>query len=440
MGEGKPTYDELVELVQQLRRRIAELEDQLREAHRQAAPFERREALKKPPQEKKSPGRKPGHPGQYRVRPERIDREEEVPLAACPNCGGEVSGLTRCEQVIEELPRVEPMRIKLTTWQGVCARCGEVRSTHPLQTSTATGAAGTHLGPQALATCISLVHSSGLTMGRACGVLKDLFGLSLSRGGLAQILQRAASRVEPWFQQIREEIRSSKAVNADETSWYVGERGWWLWVYCTSQAALYRVERSRGSEVVRETLTDEFPGVLVSDCLASYNPIDCLKHKCIAHHLRALKEHEQSLAQRGVTSSYLQLWKLHLQDVITTWNRRSAMSAEDYAAKVLQLTRGVENLLERAPPEPEDVAFRDRLARQREHLLGCLSEPAAEPTNNRAERDLRPAVISRKLSCGNRTIAGKRAWEILRSVAVTAQKQGDNLLAALTARLRLTAQ
>jgi transposase len=440
MGEGKPTYDELVELVQQLRRRIAELEDQLREAHRQAAPFERRKALRKPPQEKKSPGRQPGHPGQYRMRPEQIDREEEVPLAACPNCGGDVSGLTRCEQVIEELPRVEPMRIKLTTWQGTCARCGEVRSTHPLQTSTATGAAGTHLGPQALATCISLVHRSGLTMGRACGVLKDLFGLSLSRGGLAQILQRAASRVEPWFEQIREEIRSSKAVNADETSWYVGERGWWLWVYCTSQAALYRVERSRGSEVVRETLTDEFRGMLVSDCLASYNPIDCLKHKCIAHHLRALKEHEQSLAQRGITSSYLQLWKLHLQDVIATWSRRSAVSAEDYAAKVLQLTRGVENLLERAPPEPEDVAFRDRLARQREHLLGCLSEPAAEPTNNRAERDLRPAVISRKLSCGNRTIAGKRAWETLRSVAVTAQKQGDNLLAALTARLRLTAQ
>jgi hypothetical protein len=70
-------------------------------------------------------------------------------------------------------------------------------------------------------------------------------------------------------------------------------------------------------------------------------------------------------------------------------------------------------------------------------LLGCLDDPAAEPTNNRAERDLRPAVMQRKTGCGNRTERGKDAWQILRSIVVTATKTGDDLLTNLAARLQL---
>ena len=274
-------------------------------------------------------------------------------------------------------------------------------------------------------------------MRRSCAVLKTLCGLSLSPGGLAQLLQRASVRLDDWYCEIVQKIRSSRAVFADETSWYVGQPGWWLWVFTTPEATIYRIEAGRGADVVQETLTEEFAGMLVSDCLASYNPIECRKHKCIAHHLRALSEHQETLKTRGLESEYLSLWKLQLKDVIATYNRRPTMAAEDYAVKVLQLKRGVENLLERSPPEPEEVRFRDRLRRQRDHLLGCLSEPAAEPTNNRAERDLRPAVIDRKLSCGNKTIAGKTAWEVVRSVVTTANKQGDNLTEAIVPHLRL---
>lgn len=451
MSEGKPTSAEGTSLVDQqgaeivrLRQRVAELEqlvqtlqEQLQAAHRQAGPFRRRETLKKAEGEKKRPGRKKGHEGLYRPRPARIDHEVEVPLAGCPQCQGELTDVQRREQFIEELPPVRPVCVKVTTWTGVCAQCGEVRSTHPLQTSTAVGAAGNHLGPRAQALALLLSHRSGLTMGRTCQALWDLCGLKLSRGGLAQLLQRAAGRLEPLYAQIEQQIRDSAAVFADETSWYVGGPKWWLWIFTTPRATLYRVEPGRGSDVVQDALGDDFGGMLVSDCLASYNAIDCRKHKCIAHHLRVLKEHEQALEKRGVQSRDLLLWKILLKDVIATWQKREHMTPAAYAQKVLQLTRGVENLLSRSPPEPEAVAFRDRLRRQRDHLLGCLSDSAAEPTNNRAERDLRPAVIDRKLSCGNKTIAGKQAWEILRSVIATIPKQGLDLLDTLTPRLRL---
>jgi transposase len=203
---------------------------------------------------------------------------------------------------------------------------------------------------------------------------------------------------------------------------------------------LYVVAKSRGSDVVEQVLGSDFPGVLVTDCLASYNAIDCRKHKCIAHHLRALKEQEEALEKRGLRSLYLTSWKLHWKDVIATWNDRAEMSAEAWTVKVQQLKRGVEHLLDKSPAEPEEVRFRNRLERQRPHLLGCLDDTAAEPTNNRAERDLRPAVISRKISCGNKTVAGKTAWERLRSIGVTASKAGEDFVAVLASRLAIAPQ
>jgi hypothetical protein len=307
-----------------------------------------------------------------------IDREVEVPLTGCPHCRGELIEVHEREQFMEELP---PVCVKLTTWTGVCPWCGDVESRHPLQTSTAVGAAGTHLGPRAQAIAVLLSHRSGLSMGRVCQTLHDLCGLKLSRGGLAQLLQRAAVRLESFWADILRRIRESVAVFADETSWYVGAPKWWLWVFTTPEVTLYRVERGRGANVVHQTLGEDFGGLLVSDCLSSYDSIACGKHKCLAHHLRALKEQEESLRKRGKSSEYLLLWKVHLQDVIATWHERGDMEPAAYALKVLQLTQGVDNLLNRSPPEPEEVRFRNRLFRRKDHLLGCLQDPAAEPTN-----------------------------------------------------------
>lgn len=441
MEDRKPSYEELVALIAELRQRIAVLEAELAEARqvaaRQAAPFRRREQLKKPAEEQKSPGRKPGHEGHARAIPARIDQAHEVPLACCPQCQGALENVRRREQVVEELPPVEPLRVKLITYTGECPHHGLVESRHPLQTSTAVGAAGVHLGPRAQATAVALSHQSGLSTRRTCQVLKTLCGLSLTPGGLSQLLQRVARRTQDWYAEIEGRIRASAAVYADETSWYVGCPGWWLWVFTTPSATLYQVREGRGSDVVRDVLGEDFAGVLVSDCLASYNPLACRKHKCLAHHLRVLKEHEQTLSKRGRTSTYLTLWKLQLQDVIATWRARVQLSAEAYAAKVEQIRRGIENLLDQSPAEPEEIRFRDRLRRQRPHLVGCLDDPAAEPTNNRAERDLRPAVMQRKTSSGNKTERGKAAWEQLRSIVVTATHEGCDLLTTLADRLSL---
>ena len=81
------------------------------------------------------------------------------------------------------------------------------------------------------------------------------------------------------------------------------------------------------------------------------------------------------------------------------------------------------------------MAIQNRIGKRRGVVLGCLDDPAAEPTNNRAERELRPAVIARKVSCGNKTEAGKRSFEVLRSVASTCWKRGHDVVSYLAGLL-----
>jgi transposase len=418
---------------QRLQSRLDELE---RVAARQAAPFRREERKKVPPGEQKKPGRKRGHRGASRPLPEVVDEDAESPLACCPQCGGEVTDRRPLVQYLEEIPPLRPHVTRLVTWQATCPRCGAVRSAHPLQTSTAQGAAAVHLGPRALAIAALLNKHLGLSMRKTCRTLRKLLGLSLTPGGLSQALDRAAGKTEADYDALLTTIRTSDAVYADETSWWVGQPGWWLWTFTTPTATLYRVEKSRAGEVARKTLGDEFAGMLVSDCLNVYDSLACRKHKCIAHHQRAIRQ----ARDRPDTpeDGYLQQWKWLFKATTALWKARPTMPAETFAQERARIETAVERLLNQPVDQPGDVAVQNRLLKQWPHLLGCLHEPAAEPTNNRAERSLRPAVIARKLSCGNRTERGRRTWEILASLAATCQQNADDFVDWLAPKITLT--
>ena len=431
----------LKERIESLERENRQLQQELEKAQqqmaRQAAPFRREERKKIPPDKHKPPGRKPGHPGSYRKEPDRIDQTIELPLSRCPHCSGPLKDIARMEQIIEEIPPVRPHVVKVITYHALCPVCGPVETSHPLQTSYGQGAAKVQLGPRALAlsACLNKVH--GLTMRKTCRVLQDLCGLRLTAGGLSQALFRVAGRVKAVYEDLVETIRGSPAVFADETSWWVGGPGYWLWVFTTAEQTVYRVDHSRGSQVVREILGEDFGGMLVSECLSSYDPAEYTKHKCIAHHLRAISK---AMDLAGTTDrGYLLEWKCFFHGVIALYHLREVLGREDFAAKRCAMERWSDALLSKPVGQSGDVSVRNRLLKQRRHLLGCLYEPAAEPTNNRAERALRSAVIARKISCGNKTERGRDCWQILSSIGATCQQQAIDFVEYLSSCLQLTA-
>lgn len=433
-GRQEQTIVQLTAEVNALRDQVAQLQ---KEAARQAAPFRRPEKDKVSPENKKRPGRKVGHPGVNRRVPDRVDETVTAPLAGCPHCQGPVDDVTERVQYIEEIPVVRPTVTKIVTFTGNCPCCGAVESTHPLQTGRGTHASAVHLGPRAIALAALLNKHHGVTMRKTCRILKDGFGLTLSPGGLSQALDRLADRCESDYQQLFQDVRAGPAAYVDETSWWVGGPGHWLHAFTNASTTLYRVEASRGSDVVTETLTADYAGVLVSDCLNIYDsaPIE-RKHKCVGHHQKAIRV---QLNAPGLSdTTYLERWKGLFELVCETTARKAELDADTLTfARNLCREKAEAYLAQPVTQEP-DRKIQNRLAKQKDHLFTCLTEPAVEATNNRAERALRPAVIARKVSCGNKTQRGKKTWERLVSLAVTGLQRGRDILAHFASRAIIT--
>jgi hypothetical protein len=394
------------------------LEQAERAGARQAAPFRIKD--NKRVEQPKKPGRKPGHKGSCRNRPEQVDRQVEVKLQGCPHCGGDRFAQVQSRtQWIEEIPPVRPEVTQLVTWQGRCQQCQKtVRSSHPLQVSLATGAAGTHLGPRALGVAADLNKCHGLSTRQSCRILKSLFGLRISPGGLTQAMDRVAHQLKPAYEGLIAQVRGASCVHADETSWWVGGPKWWLWVFAHSRATLYEVAPSRGREVLNRILGEDFAGVLVSDCLNIYDGLPMHQHKCYAHHHKAIAAAIEQHPRQG--EGFLREVRNLLYAAQAL--KKARPPPERFASMRRALEHAADRLLNDQRDDPLEQSIRNRLFKQREHLFTFLDHLSVEATNNLAERQLRPAVIARKLSCGNRTPRGARTWKILASLAATCRQ------------------
>ena len=337
---------------------------------------------------------------------------------------------------VEELPPVRPEVTELITEEGWCEHCQQtLRSTHPLQVSSAVGAAGVHLGPRALALALDLNKAKGLSLRKTQAVLSDHFGLRLSPGGLARAAQRVDRKLTPAYDALVSQVRSSQVVHADETSWWVGGPGWWLWVFTTPTTTLYVVDQHRGRAVVIEMLTSNYRGVLVSDCLSTYDDATEHQQKCYYHHFQAIREAREAHPQGGI--GYLDQVTALLRTALLLKNLQADAEPVRFHTCVRTLEARAQGLLSPPRPQPQEETVRRRLYKQRDHLFTSLRHERVPATNNQAERQLRPAVIVRKISCGNKTKTGARAWQVLSSLAATCAQRAESFITYLTERLPL---
>jgi hypothetical protein len=397
-----------------LRKQLEELE---KAAKRPVAPF--RIADKDRKGHKKRSGAAVGHQGYYRQVSGPIDEQVEVKLEACPHCQGAVSGVKPLRQVIEEL-LVRPWRVSLTTYEGHCQHCGRVRSTHGYQTTTASGSAGCQLGISAATTAVLLNHRYGMSKRKVCELFKHHFHLPLSVGGLVQLQHRLAKGLAPDYQHLQEQARESSVLYSDETSWYVGEPKGWLWTFTNADFTLYQVAQSRSRAVIEGVIGKHYQGVLVSDCLVVYEDVNPKQQKCYAHHLKAIGK----ALQLEPDSQYLKDWQALLLAAIEQQKKQPHLSQQDFEQGLLALSMKAGKLLHPDRASPVEQQILKRLSKQNDHLFTFLLHPGVEATNNRAERSLRPAVIQRKIACGNKTRRGADTWQVLASLVVTHQQNG----------------
>lgn len=416
---------------QQRDRRIAELETRVaqleRAAKRQAAPF----AKNKPKNKPKKPGRKKGgkhgrHGHRQSPEPEQVDETQQAALPEqCPACDGSVTQDQHDEQYQIELPR-QPIIRKFIIHCGHCTRCGKrLRGRHPLQTSTASGAAQSQVGAGAQAAVVYLNKHAGLSHGKITDVFDKLFGISLSRGGCAQIVRRAGRKLGPVHQQIQERIKSSSYLTPDETGWRVGGRPAWLhgWVG-DDGATLYAIDSQRSAAVLQEIIGSDWSGTMTHDGFSSYGRFREAAHQqCIDHALRRA---------RGLLDKQRGLAKVFAQQVIDlctdALRQRDQLNQSD--ADLDCRVRAYENCTERLCRLSGRVRRNAKNARFAKHLhkhSGCwflfLVDPAIAATNHLAEQALKTPIVNRKVWGGNRTADGALTQAITSSVLQTCKSK-----------------
>ena len=422
--------DQLKRETERLRHHIDHLKRQLDDARRagfrQAAPFAK--PLKQHP---RRPGRKAGRAygrKAHRAVPAQVDETYEASLPAqCPDCGGELKETAVSAQYQEELPVARTVVRRFDIHVGQCRSCGRrVQGRHPLQTSNALGAAAAQVGPQAVASAVILNKQLGLSFGDVATLFQQQYGLRVTPSGLVHAVHRAGRQAQPTYETLRETIRQSPVVTPDETGWKVAGTLQWLWTVATADTTIYAIQPGRGFNEAAALLGAEYAGVIVRDGWAPYRKFtQAIPQSCLAHLLRRsrllLTDHPRATFPADVRTTLQQALAL-----------RDRYLAGEVSVHGLAVARGrLEARLNRRIDRPGTVAdvqrFAAHLSIEFPALFTFLLDPTTiEATNWRAEQALRPAVVTRKVSGGNRSWHGAGTQEILASVLRTAnQRQVD---------------
>jgi transposase len=426
-------------LQRELAQARAELEQSRRASKRQAAPFSKGSPKPLP----KKPGRKSGAAhGRHGHRPvpppQKVDEILEAPLPdACPHCGDSVRQTEVATQYQTEIPR-RPLIRQFNVHVGCCCGCGQrIQGRHPLQTSDATGAAASQIGPDAQAAVVTLNKTFGLSHGKVSAVLLTLFGISLTRGASAQIVLRAADRLEAAHQEIRKEIKASAVLTPDETGWRVEGKLAWLHAWVAERATCYVIDRQRSAAVLERLIGSDWSGKMTHDGFSSYNRFTKAIHQqCLGHVLRRVRELEAK-ATGGAVHYPRQLIELFTQAIHV---RNRHLKGEVSAQELKEARKKYdERLKTMAYPRRAVKAYdvlSDHLWNHLEEWFTFLEHPEVEPTNWQGEQAIRPAVVNRKVWGGNRTQAGACAQGVLTSVLETCKRAGRSALDFVSQSLR----
>ncbi len=412
------------------------MEQSRRAGKRQAAPLSKGS----PKADPKRPGRKSGHSPSHRPAPppEQVGRTIEVPLPPdCPECLAPLDEVpvTVHDQYQIDLPEPRPVVTRFRVPVARCPAClRRVQGRHPEQTSDALGSAAVQYGPRLLGLAADLKHRLGVSYRKCSSVLLTLAGVVVASAALVRSSHRLRKLAQPSYDRLVEAASKSPVQHADETGWKIGGRSAWLWVFADEHATVYRIRPSRAHEVVVEVLGEEFAGVLVSDCFLAYDPLRFAKQKCLAHLLKTCGEIERSKT-RGAVRFSRRVAAL-LRKAMALKRRRGTIGDHGYAVLRGKIHAEMDRLLAGTYTDPDNARLARRLRKQREHLLRFLDHDGVDATNNLAEREIRPAVIARKLSAGNRTEAGAETHAVLASLLRTCRRQGRDILGSLGDLLR----
>jgi transposase len=433
--------------IRALENRVAALEatvQQLREQVQQTSRTSSRPPSSDPPQALgkrprreptgRRPGGQPGHEGQARalVPVEEVDVVVPVKPERCHHCQHLLQGEDPQPQrhQVTEIPPVKPVVTEYQLHRLVCPACGEeTRAEGPA--GMPTGGFGPRV--QAItALCTGAYHLSKRTTQRA---LEDMFGVQMGLGTIATLEHATVQAVAEPVAEARAYVQQQPAAYLDETGWREGQQRAWLWTAVTEWVTVFVVRASRGGKVAQELLGERFWGWLVTDRWSAYTWYPPWRRQvCWAHLLRDI----EAMIERGGRSREIgEALQVQARQMFQWWHRvrEGTLAHRTFASYMWPVRQEVARLLEAGQTcgVPKTEGTCRELLKLRQALWTFVRHAGVEPTNNAAERAIRPGVLWRKGSFGTQSAEGSRFVEAMMTVVATLKQQHRNVLAYVTA-------
>lgn len=371
----------------------------------------------------------------------------------CPCCGESLSGEDKnpYRQQIVEIPPIEPIVIEHRLHQLTCGQCGTLtRATLPNNVSPS----GYGVRVVALVALLSGVYRNSQRMVQSA--MADLFGISMSLGTVNTIRQEASNAVANCVNEAKLYVQQQPVVGADETSFNQGnidscnpkQRQAWLWVAVTPLVTFFEIALTRCTQAAQNLLGENFAGILNSDRYGAYNWVNLERRQLCWAHLR--REFIKISERPGVSKQLGTALVKHQEKLFELWHRvrDGTLARSDFVELVKDIRLDIKTLLQEAAdneigakektPLAKTVRTCRQLLKVERAMWLFVTTLGVEPTNNVAERAIRPAVIWRRTSFGSQTQAGSAFVARMLTVVTTLKSQQRNVLEFLTCAIVAT--
>lgn len=426
----------LTERVAELEKENAELRERLGMNPRNSSlppssghPHARPDQPVNQPGKKKKRGGQKGHPRNTRplIPTAECQVVYEYKPEACRRCGEKLAGSDPDPKrhQVTDIPEIKPFVTEYQTHTLECPCCGAGTSgTVPEQVPRGM------FGPSLIA-FIGIVSPQFRQSKRLIQeFLHSVFGLDISLGQICKLQRIVGQVLAPVQEEIQQHLTRSNVLHADETPWLEDSGKAWLWLTGNEQAVLYSIRDSRSGEVLKQLLAD-FQGTLISDRYGGYDWLELSRRQlCWAH----LKRDFQAIIDRGDCAVGQGLLNC-AQRVFQAFRRfRQSGSRRGLKRAVFHIQTDLYPLLEQGLFEghAKTAGTCQHILDRYDALWTFQEVEDVSPDNNFAERELRLAVIWRKLSFGTQSASGSRYVERLLSMVATCKRQARRPLEFLT--------
>jgi transposase len=374
-------------------------------------------------------GGQPGHPKHERqpFPAEQISRSFVHPLDACPCCGGRLRRNGDFALVVQQIDIEQPsLRIEQHTspeyWCGHCERA--YKAAMPLHI-----ARGGLVGPKLTALIAYMKGPCHASYSTIRTFLKDVVGVSISRGQLNKILKKVSAALAEPYQELLQALPSEAWLNVDETGHHCQGELWWTWCFRAELYTLYHIDAHRSAEVLMDILGKEVEGILGCDYFSAYRRYmrECgiRVQFCLAHLTRDVKFLTTLPGPRD--RRYGEDLRAALKSLFEAFHQRERLGQAQFQLR-LQMAR--DRVLRVGLAGPATQHGQNVQKRFREHgaaYFTFVTTPGVEPTNNLAEQAIRFVVIDRHVTQGSRSEAGRHFCERIWTVIATCVQQGKSV-------------